>query len=156
MYIFRACHWRLPAAHYLQAVAVQFVYLPNKTINNSLLFIICLIHNDCQFFPFFKTINMENFVYCLKHSGMILFSYLTDFSYFTLKIVFQKLLDTVRTNKKMTILKGGVDNFRYFSLFSVILFSDLDHPWTLQITWIVYINPFEVYVASKIITSEYL
>ena len=25
VYIFRACHWRLPAAYYLQAVAVQFV-----------------------------------------------------------------------------------------------------------------------------------
>ena len=33
-------------------------------------------------------------------TGMILFSYLTDFSYFTLKIVFWKLLDLVRTVKK--------------------------------------------------------
>ena len=40
-------------------------------------------HDDCQFIPFFKKIDTENFVYCLKHSGMILFSYLTDFSYFT-------------------------------------------------------------------------
>ena len=38
----RACRWRLPAAHYLQAVAVQFVHLPNKTISKNLLFIICL------------------------------------------------------------------------------------------------------------------
>ena len=33
-------------------------------------------------------------------SGTILFSYLIDFSYFPMKIVFQKLLDTVRTGKK--------------------------------------------------------
>ena len=71
---------------------------------------------------------MENFVYCLKHSGMTLFSYLTDFSYFTFKIVFRKLLDTVRTDNKLTILKGGVDSFRYFPLIAVILFSNLDHP----------------------------
>ena len=25
VYIFRACHWRLPAAYYLQGVAIQFV-----------------------------------------------------------------------------------------------------------------------------------
>jgi len=31
----------------------------------------------------------------------------------------------------MTILKGGVDGFSYFSLISVILFSNLDHPWLL-------------------------
>jgi len=30
----------------------------------------------------------------------------------------------VRTGKKMTILKGGVDGFSYFSLISVILFSN--------------------------------
>ena len=30
----------------------------------------------------------------------LFFSYLTDFSYFPLKIVFRKLLDTVRTGKK--------------------------------------------------------
>jgi len=28
---------------------------------------------------------------------------------------------------KMTILKGGVDGFSYFSLISVILFSNQDH-----------------------------
>jgi hypothetical protein len=37
---------------------------------------------------------------------MILFSYLTDFSYFPLKIVFQKLLDTVRTGQKWPFWKG--------------------------------------------------
>jgi hypothetical protein len=44
-------------------------------------------------------------VYCLKHSGMTLFSYLTDFSYFTLKFVFRKLLGTVRTVKKWQFWK---------------------------------------------------
>jgi len=33
-------------------------------------------------------------------SGMIFFGYLTNFSYFPLKIVFRKLLDMVRTGKK--------------------------------------------------------
>jgi len=28
----------------------------------------------------------------------------------------------------MTILKGGVDDFNYFPLISVILFSNQDHP----------------------------
>jgi hypothetical protein len=36
----------------------------------------------------------------ISNTGMILFSYLTDFSHFPLKIVFQKLLDTVRTGQK--------------------------------------------------------
>ena len=30
VYIFRACHWRLPGAHYLQAVAVQFAKQNNQ------------------------------------------------------------------------------------------------------------------------------
>jgi len=29
----------------------------------------------------------------------------------------------------MTIFKGGVNGFSYFSLISVILFSNQDHPW---------------------------
>jgi hypothetical protein len=40
-----------------------------------------------------------------------------------LKIVFQKLLDTVRTGQKWPFWKGDVDSFSYFSLISVILFS---------------------------------
>jgi len=39
-------------------------------------------------------------------SGMICFSYLTDFSYFPLKIVFRKLLDMVRTGQKWPFWKG--------------------------------------------------
>jgi hypothetical protein len=65
--------------------------------------------------------------HCHDHiTGIILFSYLTDFSYFTLKIVFRKLLDS-QNRSKMTILKGGVDGFIFFSLISVILFSYQDH-----------------------------
>jgi hypothetical protein len=60
-------------------------------------------------------------------SGMIFFSYLTDFSYFPLKIV-SKSCWTVINRSKMTILKGGVDGFSYFSLISVILFSNQDRP----------------------------
>jgi hypothetical protein len=40
-------------------------------------------------------------------SGMIFFSYLTDFIYNPLKMVFRKLLDTFRTGKKMTIYEMG-------------------------------------------------
>jgi hypothetical protein len=58
---------------------------------------------------------------------MILFSYLTDFNYFPLKIVSRNLLD--QNKSKMTILKGVVDGFIYFSLISVILFSNQDHSW---------------------------
>ena len=39
-------------------------------------------------------------VFQLHYAGMIFFSYLIDFSYFPLKIVFQKLMDTVRTGKQ--------------------------------------------------------
>ena len=39
-------------------------------------------------------------------AGIILFSYLTDCSYFTLKIVFRKMLDMVRTDKKWQFWKG--------------------------------------------------
>jgi len=34
----------------------------------------------------------------------------------------------VRTGKKMTILKGSLDGFSYFSLISVILFINQNHP----------------------------
>jgi hypothetical protein len=38
------------------------------------------------------------------------------------------LLDMVRTDKTFTILKEDVDGFSYFSLSSVIFFSNQDHP----------------------------
>jgi len=62
------------------------------------------------------------------HQGWFFFNYLTDFSYFSLKIVFRKLLNTVRKGYRMPVLKGGVDGFSNFSFFSVILFSNQDHP----------------------------
>ena len=47
----------------------------------------------------------------------------------TSAIFFWKLLDMVRTGKKKwTILKGGIDGFIYFHWFSVISFSNQDHP----------------------------
>jgi hypothetical protein len=54
-----------------------------------------------------------------KTSGMIFFSYLTDFNYFPLERNCWKLLDTVRTGH----LKGDIDDFSYFSLiFSYFVF----------------------------------
>ena len=51
-----------------------------------------------------------------------LFGYLNDFSYFPLKIAFWKLLDMVRTGKKWTILKGGVDVLAIFIDCSYLIF----------------------------------
>ena len=56
------------------------------------------------------------------------FSYLTDLSYFPLKIVARKLQDMIGTGKKWPFWKRGVDGFNYFSLISVILFSNQNHP----------------------------
>ena len=61
---------------------------------------------------------------CDISTGMIFFSYLTDFSYFSLKVAGHG-----QQMSKMTIFKGGVDSFSYFSLISVILFSNQDHPF---------------------------
>jgi hypothetical protein len=49
VYIFRACHWRLTAAHYLQAVAVQFVQLMNLQTKQS-------IKVYCLLFVYFYTV----------------------------------------------------------------------------------------------------
>ena len=57
------------------------------------------------------------------------FSYLTDFSYFSVKKKFRNLQNTVRTGQKMTFLKEGVDGFCYFPSFTVILFSIQNHTW---------------------------
>jgi len=43
----------------------------------------------------------------------------------------QKLAGHGENRPKMTILKGGVDGFSYFSLISVILFSNQDHHWII-------------------------
>ena len=42
--------------------------------------------------------------------------------------LFPKVAGHGSERSKMTILKGGVDGFSYFSLISVILFSNQDHP----------------------------
>ena len=44
------------------------------------------------------------------------------------KIVFRKLLDNGQNRSKLTILKGSKDGFSYFSLISIILFSNQGHP----------------------------
>ena len=66
-------------------------------------------------------------------SGIIFFlRYLNDFSCFSLKMYIHNLLDMFRRGKKMAILKGAVDSFSYFSLISVILFSNQDHLCIIQ------------------------
>ena len=57
---------------------------------------------------------------------MILFSYLTDFSYCPVNLFSESCWTRSEQAKKMTIFKGGVDCFSYFSLISVILFSNQD------------------------------
>jgi hypothetical protein len=49
---------------------------------------------------------MKHNLFILITTEMIFFSYLTDFSYFPVKIVFQKLLDTVRIGQKWPFWKG--------------------------------------------------
>jgi hypothetical protein len=60
---------------------------------------------------------------------MKLITTVDGFSCFPLNIVFRKLLDMVRTGQKVTISKGDIDGFSYFSLISVILFSNQDLLW---------------------------
>jgi hypothetical protein len=49
---------------------------------------------------------MKHNLFILITTEMIFFSYLTDFSYFPVKIVFQKVLDTGRKSQKLTFWKG--------------------------------------------------
>ena len=48
----------------------------------------------------FLPLYLEWFFVTVQQSGMNFINYFTDFRYFPLKIVFRKLLDTVRTGKK--------------------------------------------------------
>jgi hypothetical protein len=64
-------------------------------------------------------------------SAMILFSYLTDFSYFPLKL-FSESCWTWSEQVKNDHFDRGVDGFSYFSLILVILFSNQDHPWNIK------------------------
>ena len=58
------------------------------------------------------------YLLCLHFINRDGFYYLTDFSYFSVK------LQDSQNRSKMTFLKGGVDGFRYFQLF-YFLFSCL-------------------------------
>ena len=49
-------------------------------------------------------------------SGIIFFCYLTDFSYFSVKKKFLKIVGQIQNRSKMTFWKGGVDGFSYFTL----------------------------------------
>jgi hypothetical protein len=56
-------------------------------------------------------------------TGILTFSFLTDFSYFPLKNKFRMLQDMVRTGQKWKFSKGGVDGFNYFPfIFSYFIF----------------------------------
>ena len=62
---------------------------------------------------------------------MIFFNYLTDFSFFLLKKNL-KVAGHGQKMSKMEVLKGGVDGFRnYFGWFTVISFSNQNHPCLL-------------------------
>ena len=54
----------------------------------------------------FLLLYLEWFLATVQQLGMIFINYFTDFSYFRLKIVFRKLLDTVRTCQKWPFWKG--------------------------------------------------
>ena len=61
--------------------------------------------NDNQLLSLKKTRNSFK-LFTVNITGMIYFSYLTDFSYFPMEIVFRKLLDTVRTGQNWPVWKG--------------------------------------------------
>jgi hypothetical protein len=60
---------------------------------------------------------------------IIIFSYFTYFSYFSLEEKILKVTGHNQNRSKINLLTGGVDNFNYFSWFSVILFFNQNHPW---------------------------
>ena len=60
---------------------------------------------------------------------IIIFSYFTYFSYFSLEEKNLKVTGHNQNRSKINLLTGGVDNFNYFSWFSVILFFNQNHPW---------------------------
>ena len=62
------------------------------------------------------------------YAGMILFSYFTDFSYFLSENCVPIVAGHGQNRSKLTILKGSKDGFSYFSLISIILFSNQGHP----------------------------
>ena len=56
--------------------------------------------------------------------------YLTDISCFHLTKMFRKFQNSL----KRDLLKGGLDGYSYFHEFSVILFSNRNHPWGIEIS----------------------
>ena len=62
-------------------------------------------------------------------SGMIFFGYLTNFTYFPLKIVFWKLLDMVRTGKKNDHFERECRWFQLFFIAFSYFFFNQDHPY---------------------------
>jgi hypothetical protein len=67
---------------------------------------------------------------------MIFFSFLANFSYFPLRIVFQKLLETDRTGKKNYHFEKGVDGFGSVSLIVVLILPSEELSATLYIIMI--------------------
>ena len=62
---------------------------------------------------------------------MIFFSYLANFSYFSLTKIFRKLQDTFRAVKK--------NGFSYYRWFSVNLFSNQNHPWNEKVFFLFFL-----------------
>jgi hypothetical protein len=64
---------------------------------------------------------------------MIFFSHLTGFSYFPLEKKNPKVAGRDLNRSEMEVLKEGLDGFSYFVRFSIISFSNQNHPWTVGI-----------------------
>jgi hypothetical protein len=73
---------------------------------------------------------------CTYNPGMIFFSYLTDFSYFSVKMKFRKLQDTVRTGQKWHFWNGCRLFQLPYSLSRIIpdkisKITEKNHPWVI-------------------------
>ena len=77
----------------------------------------------------------------------ILFSYLTDFCYFPMQIVFPKVAGHGQNRSKITILKGDVDGFSYFYSFKLFYFLTWIIP---ELKTICSHNTFEHYFCTRI------
>ena len=87
------------------------------------------VESHCQIYYF------QSFCFAIFRDDFF-FSYLTDFSYFPLKNI-PKVTEDSQNSSKTDHLKGIVDGFSYFHWFSVILFSNHNHPSIFQ-QWRVY------------------
>ena len=88
---------------------------------NYLYMFLFIVYCSYQMFEFFFT------------SGVIFFSYLTEFSYYSVKKN-PKITRQLEQVKNDSFLKGGVDDFSYFHWFSVVLFSIQNH--SLLLKWV--------------------